>query len=249
MARDAAAQDPEGQRRTGCGDLIEAIRPVYDQAAGQSELRQRACHQFGRSIRRRTHKLDRRARRIRQRPEQVEDRAHPQLGPHRLRVLHGHVNRRRKQKGDADIPQRLGNLLRLLLDLHAQRFHQVGAAAAAGDRPVAVLGHGDSASGDHKGGDGGDIEGAGPVPARAAGIEQHACDAQRRGGPPHGPRKAHELVDALAFHAQRHEERSNLRLGCFAGKDHLHGRLRIDGREVAALGHLVQEGNEGHVIL
>ena len=67
---------------------------VHDQRVLARRARQRLRHRLDQLRRVDADQLAPRARRVRQRPEQVEDRAHAELAPHRARVAHRRVVRR-----------------------------------------------------------------------------------------------------------------------------------------------------------
>ena len=84
--------------------------------------------------------LVRRAGRIGERPEDVEDRAHAELLAHRRRVLHRAVVVRREHEADAGLGDALRDLLGRQHDVGAERLEHVGAARLRRHRAVAVLG-------------------------------------------------------------------------------------------------------------
>jgi hypothetical protein len=112
-----------------------------------------------------------------------------------------------------------------------------------------VLGHADARAGNHKRGDGGDVECAGAVATGAAGIEQGlAADLviDGLGHLAHGAREADQLVHGLALHAQGHQESGDLGMGGLAGEDGMHGRQGIGGRQVFPFGDALDVGQQGH---
>ncbi len=125
-------------------------------------------------------------------------------------------------------------------EVHAQGFQQVGAAAAAGDAPVAVLGHRHARPGHHKGGHGGDVEGAGHVAAGAAGVH-HVGPVRPHGSGAgaHGPRAAKHLAAHLALQPQPGQEGADLGPGGLPGEDVAHGALALLGGEVDSTHYLL----------
>jgi len=81
-----------------------------------------------------------------------------------------------------------------------------------------------------------------PSPPEPHVIDQHPFGLHAPGRSPHGAREAHQLVDRLPFHSQRHQKCGNLGRGRLARENSLHGRLRVRGAEVATLGDLMQCG-------
>ena len=134
-------------------------------------MRQRTRDQLGQLRARHADQLTRRAGRIGQRAEQVERGAHAELlarlAPHAAST--GETSGRRRTR----CPPRRGSVRRRRRrrDVDAERLEQVGAAAAARHRPVAMLGDAHAARGQHQRGDGRDIERVRSVAAGAAGVE------------------------------------------------------------------------------
>ena len=97
------------------------------------------------------------------------------------------------------------------VDVDAERRQHVGRARFRREIAVAVLGHRHAAAGDDERRRGRDVEGAGAVAAGADGVDgaRRRLDRQRLGA--HGARGAGDLLDRLAAHAQRHQERAHLR--------------------------------------
>jgi len=68
------------------------------------------------------------------------------------RKSHGAMINGCKQKTDPDFGYGFFHNFRINIDLHPQGFEHIRAAALAGNGPVAMLGNGNAAPGDHKGG-------------------------------------------------------------------------------------------------
>ena len=92
--------------------------------------------------------------------------------------------------------------------LHAELLEDVGAAAAARHRSVAVLGHLHAARRDHQRRRRRDVEGARAIAAGAAGVE-HLAGRRRQLHRvlAHRPREADDLGRPLALHRQRGQQR------------------------------------------
>ena len=164
-------------------------------------------------------------RRIGERAEDVEDGADAELAarasdvPQR-RLERGRVEKHEARRAEAGRERRDGKL-----EPDAERLEDVGPADRAGDRPVPVLGDGDAGAGDDEARGGRHVQGARAVAARAAGIHRlrgHVGKPDRVR--PHGARRTDELVDRLALHAERDEERPDLRRGRVPAEDALHCR-------------------------
>src|SRR6266700_3718285 len=87
-----------------------------------------------------THQLRRRAGRIGERSQNVEQSAHAKLPPHRSGVFHRRVVRRRKHEADPYLVDAAAHLLGLQVDVCAQRLQHVRTARLRRHGPVAVLG-------------------------------------------------------------------------------------------------------------
>ena len=100
--------------------LVDAAGAVDDERAARTELHEH--------LRDRAHELRRvdaddlraGAGRVRQRPEHVEDGPRRQLLPHRGRVTHGRMVRRREQEAEAELVDRARDPLRRLFELRSR---------------------------------------------------------------------------------------------------------------------------------
>ena len=129
------------------------------------------------------------------------------------------------------------HLSRRQVDGHAEGLQDVGAAAAAAGRAVTVLGHLHAGAGSHQRRGGGDVECARPIPAGAAGVEDHiGVHLDLLGQLGHGPRQADDLRGRLAFHAQGAEEGGRLHIGDAAAHDLEQDAARLLGRQVPPCG-------------
>ena len=133
-------------------------------------------------------------------------------------------------------------------DVDAERFEEIGAAATARHRPVAVLRDLDAAGGNHERRDRRDVERVRAIAARATGVE-HVGELPRqlRRARAHGPCEPDDLRRPLAFHRQRDEQAGDLRWLSAALHDLVHGRGGLlDGEVLTALKLLDQRG-EHHI--
>ena len=173
------------------------------------------------------------ARGIRQRADEVEQRAKTQLLPHRSGVLHRRVMR----GGEAERHARFGEALRehfaRNLQVHAQRFEHLRRAGLAGDRAVAVLGDRNAARPQgarcDQGRCGGNVERPGVIAACAAGVDDRQAighvDVDRFAS--HDPRGAEHLVDGGAAELDHRQQRRGLGLAGLAGHDRFEGERRF----------------------
>ena len=128
--------------------------------------------------------------------------------------------RGREHEADAGLGDAAAHLRRGEVDGDAERLEHVGAAALAGRRAVAVLGHRDAGAGGHEGRRGRDVEGAGAVAAGAAGVEDHVgVDLDLLGELAHGARHADDLRRGLALDAQGAEKGGRLGVAGAAAHD------------------------------
>jgi hypothetical protein len=170
-----------------------------------------------------THHLVGGARRIGERAEQVEHGAHAHLAARTDRVAHRPVVHRREHEADADLVDAAGDRLGLQLDHDAGRLEQIGAARAARDRAVAVLGDARVGSGRDEGAGGGDVEGLRRVTAGAAGVhEVLAGDLDARRQLAHHRRRRRDLLHRLALHPQPDQKAADLCLRSVARHDRAH---------------------------
>ena len=99
------------------------------------------------------------ARRVGQRPQDIEERAHTQFFANRRHVFHGGVVIRCEHETDAGLRNRLRDALWRQVDVHTQTLQYISAARLAAHTAAAVLGGFGARSSSHKHGAGGNIEG------------------------------------------------------------------------------------------
>jgi hypothetical protein len=159
---------------------------------------------------------------------------------------HRRVEGARVQEPDAELGDGAGDGVRRQLDGHAPGLEQVGGPATAGGGPVAVLGDPNAAGRHHERGDGRDVERAGAVAPRPAGVEQRPGHVDGDGRVEHGADEARDLAGRLPLRAERHEQARDLgRLGLAAhdGREDLpRGRLV----EVVAAEQSLEDGGPAH---
>ncbi len=118
----------------------------------------------------------------------------------------------REEEDELLIVQDFPHVRGIDVQIHAEPFQRVRAAALGGNRPVAVLDHLIAHARQSEGGAGGAVEGGTAVPARAHHfdvgafdpVDAHGAGQRRTGGVGHFQR-------AFALHAQAHEEAPGLR--------------------------------------
>ena len=140
LADDAITQFADQGRRAE-RDLVHAVlAPDHERVTG-AELLEHA-HEDADEVRVKDPEQDvRRARRVGQRAEDVEDRAHAHFAAHRRHRLHSRMVDRCEHEADADFLDAGRDLFRLQFDRRAERLEHVGAAGFRRHAAVAMLGH------------------------------------------------------------------------------------------------------------
>ncbi|MCY1185682.1 hypothetical protein D9M73_264850 [compost metagenome] len=126
--------------------------------------------------------------RIRKRAEHVEQGTQPQVATRAGSVLHGRVVALREHEADAQAVDAAGHLGGGQVQVNAGSFQQVGTAALARYRAVAVLGHGATGRSQDERRGGGDVEDVGTITTSTDDID-HAIEALQ-----------FDLVGQLAHH-------------------------------------------------
>ena len=148
---------------------------MHHQHAGPAR-REHSGHHLGQVGERAADQSGRRLARIGQRPQQIEDRGHPDLASRRRRVPVGRVKPGCEAEADTDFSDAARHLVRLEVDAHPQRLERVGTAGKRRRSPVAVLDHRDTGGRHHDGRHRGQVDG---VDAVAAGADDvHGCGAR-----------------------------------------------------------------------
>ena len=177
------------------------------------------------------------ARRIGQRPEDVEDGAHAQFLADRGNVLHRRMVVGREHEADAGFLETLADLLGRQHDVGAERLEHIGRARLGGHAAVAVLGDAGAGGRHHEHRSGRYVEG---VRAVAAGTDD--IDEMR-------PRLADDLAGELAHHLgggghladgllldpQARDQRTGHHRRHFAAHDHAHQVQHLVVEDLAVL--------------
>ena len=119
---------------------------------------------------------------IGQRPQNIEDSAHPEGCAHRCDGFHRRVVVRREQKREVGHSPGSRRPLLVQRQRQAQRFEHVGAARAAGNRAVAMLDHRHAASGRQQRRARRDVEAAGSCRRRCRRCRSRAYRRACAGG-------------------------------------------------------------------
>ncbi len=143
---------------------------------------------------------------------------------------------RREHEPDAHRVDAVGDLLRRSFPVHTQRRQHVGAAAPARYGAIAVLGDGNAGGGDHERGGRRDVERVAAVAARPTRIQQRRALGHDTHRPiAHCAGKAGQLLDRLAFDAERAQERADLNGACLPRHDRRHDGVGLLLGEMLAL--------------
>ncbi len=183
------------------------------------------------------HQDVRRARRVGQRPEDVEDGAHAEFAAHRRDVLHRRVVVGREHEADAGRAHAIGHLLRVQHDVGAQRLEHVGGARLRRHAAVAVLGHRGARRRRDEGRRGRDVERVRSVAPGADDVDEvrTAVDLDLVGELAHDLRRGADLADRLLLHAQPHQDGRHHRRRHLAAHDLAHDLQHLVVEDLAVL--------------
>ena len=120
-----AVDDLAHEVRAGRRELVDPTRAVHDEGAARSETREHLGHRAHERRRVDADHLCARSGRVRQRAEDVEDRARRELAAHRRSVAHGGVVGRREEEAEAELVDRALDPRGRKLELEAERLEDV----------------------------------------------------------------------------------------------------------------------------
>src|SRR5438445_540127 len=230
LAHDVATHLPR-TRRAARADLVEAVLAMNDEGVLDAELGEDAGDLLPERRRRDAEQHAPHPGGIRERSEDVEDRADPDLSAHRPGVTHRGVVSRREHEPDPRLIDAAHDRLGTKVDADAERLQHVSAPARARRGTVAVLRDPAAACGDHDGCDRRDVEAVRAITARADDVDRIAAErhahrdvAQRRG-------TTSDLVDRLSSAVQGRQQRAELRGRRLAGHDRGHRAAGLVARE------------------
>ena len=234
----------EQQERADRRRLVPALRAMNDERALDVEPGERLRHELRHIAAVRADHMQRRLRRIRERPEHIEHRAHAERRAHRRDGLHRRVIVRREQEREVRGREAGAGGLLVQRNLQPEHFEHVGRAGAARHRAVAVLHDRQPARrGEHRRARR-NVHAARGIAARADDVD--GTSIRRNVGPArqraHGAREAAQLVRHHAFAAQRREHGArHVRRACPRFVSCAEQLLRLRLREVAALEQLFEQ--------
>ena len=209
------------------GQFVHSVVAVNDDGVVRAEQPERLRHLVGNFGVAHADELAGNAGRVGHRAEHVEHGADTDFPADGSGVAHGGMVCRREHEADADFPQATFHGVRRQFDPHAQGFQHVGAAAVPGSGAVAVLGDGETGSGNHESRGGGDVEGAFAIPAGAAGVNGLVLNADAQGLFAHHGGKAGDLLRGFALEGEGGQVRTELGRGRLALHDLAHYRDRV----------------------
>ena len=169
-------------------------------------------------------------RRVRERPQEVEDRGHAELAPDRARVAHRRMEHRREHEPDAlRLPRHRSTpaASRSILTPSASSTSADPQWLEAARLPCLATGTPAPAIDDR--GDGRDVEGAAAIAAGAHDVDHRDRGVHRVRELEHGARQALDLVDGLALGPQGHQEAADLTRRGVAGHHGPHGFCGLIG--------------------
>ena len=235
-------------RVPGRRDLVEPVSAVHHPGPRGSQHPERARDELGQFRPGHADQLPLGARGIRQRSQKIEGRAHAEIFSRRASVSHRRMEGGREEERDAGLLQAALDHRRRGADVDAKRLEEIGAAASAGHRPVAVFRDPDAAGRDDKRRDGRDVERVRAVAAGATRIEDvRELPRQARRPRAHGTRQPDDLGRTLTLHREADEQTRNLRALRAAFHDLFHRRGRFLDREVLSTLELFEERGEHQI--
>ena len=204
-----------------CGDsgreLVEPVLGVKDDRALVAERRERVGEQARQIRPADADELARRARRVRERSERVEDRADAELAADRAELLHRRVERRREEEDETGLVEDPARSIWLELDGEPGRREHVRRADPRGDGSVAVLRDGGARSGRDDRRRRREIEEVAAEPARTARVEKRRPARRDPAHPaPERRDRSRDLLGSLAARRDPEKDRALLRLGRLA---------------------------------
>ena len=154
--------------------------------------------------------------------------------------------RRGEEEGDAGLAEHAGLPRGVDVDGDAERLDDVGAAAPARDRAVAVLGDGHAARRDHDRRGGREVQRVRAVAARAASVDDaREAVVDRRHPGAHRLGGGDDHLRGLAPHAERDGEGADLHRRPQPVKDGVEGRADLRGRQRASCEERAEDRREG----
>ena len=214
--------------RTDGRDFVHARMTVHDEDSLRAQPPRDLGHHGRQTCIVDAQKLPLRAGRVRERPEDVEDRPDPDLSAGRPRVAHARVQRHGEEEADPALVDAASHVTSREAHIDAERLEHIRAPRRRRHRAVAVFGHGHSRARHDECGRRRDVEGVQPVAAGPARVDV-ARRGRAHGNHPfaHRAREADDLVGGLALHPHRHDEGADLGRCRIAVHDRAHHEPRF----------------------
>src|SRR5687768_4452931 len=235
----------------GDGNFIQAaliIFPVYHHYVTTAEAQQKAHEDADEIAVKNTNQLVFCACGIGQRSENIEKRAHAEVAAHRGGMLHGTVKIRGKHETEADFPQVLGDLIRRLLQIDAERFEHVRTSRFTGNGATAMLGDTCPRCCGDKSRSGGDIESMSRIPASATSIYKIALIRNLHTGDEftHDLSSRGNFPDGFLFYPQAGDDSRDQRRRQLSFHDLTHERKHLIMKNLAMLDNSCQRFLRSH---
>ena len=211
--------------RGGDGELVEAVVTEEHERPLDAEGGEGADHPFGHDRVGHADGAAGGARRVGERPEEVEGGGRAQLAPHRRREAHRRVEPLGEAEADADFAHAARHTVGPEVDHHAERLEHVDRTALRRRGAAAVLGDASTGRRGDDRGHGGHVHRAGTVTAGAAGVDQRRLDVGEVdvvGELEHRAHEGGELPGGLALGAQPDREGRDLGVGRVTREDDRH---------------------------
>ena len=230
--------------------LVHAVLAIDHQGVVGAEALQHAHLDADQVGMEHAHQLVRRAGRIGQRTEDVEDGAHAQFLADRSDVLHRAVMTGREHEADAHFLDACGDPFGRKHHVRTERFEHVGAAGPRRHAAVAVLGDARARGcrDEHRGGR--DVERVRRIAPRAAQVDQMRLvgNEHRRRELTHHLRRGGDLAHRFLLDAQAGQNRGRHHRRHLATHDEPHDLEHLVVKDLAMLDGSLQRfgGGDGH---
>ena len=196
---------------------------MHDQRELRAELQQDTRDRLAERGGRDAQELSTDAGGVRERAEDVEDRSDAELAPDRRSVPHRRVVARGEHESKSDLFEARRDAGRAEVDRDPELLEDVGAAAGARGRTVAVLRDARAGCDGDDRRDGRDVERVRTVAPGAAGVDRVRRGVHLDRGVTERRGEARDLLHGLAAQVHHGEETAELGRRGFAGHDMAHG--------------------------
>jgi len=228
-------------------DLVKCPLPTNHKCLSRSKFSQHPGYLFSKSGIIDSQNLCGCARGVCQGPKDIENGPEPNLLSRACGIFHGSVKKGCIKKSNAHFPDAPFNIALGNIQFHTKCFEHICASTLAGNSPVSMLCHPNSAACRHKGGCSGHIKGVGPVSTCAARVQDGfifyidvvpiniyqmiLCIYLCRLGS-HDPGSTGNFLHGFPLYSQGRYKGPDLGRGCFTSHDFVHGLFHLWLREV-----------------